>query len=84
MATLSTRQTERVSTVDNSLYTVEQAARHLNTTTRFVRRLVAERRIAFVKLGRHVRIAEADLARFVQEGRVEPVILDRHGSGRVA
>ncbi|HSV65617.1 MAG TPA: helix-turn-helix domain-containing protein [Mycobacteriales bacterium] len=71
-------------TVGGSLCTVEQAARYLNTTARFIRRLVAERRIAFVKLGRHVRIAEADLARFVQEGRVEPVTLDRHGSERVA
>jgi excisionase family DNA binding protein len=36
-----------------------------------VRRLIAERRITYVKLGRHVRIAECDLIKFVATGRVE-------------
>jgi excisionase family DNA binding protein len=53
------------------LLTVEQAAERLGTSVRFVRRLVAERRIAYVKVGRHVRICEGDLARFVAAGRVE-------------
>lgn len=53
------------------LYTVDQAAERLNTTARFVRRLIAERRIAFVRLGRHVRIAAEDLEAFVAAGRVE-------------
>jgi excisionase family DNA binding protein len=53
------------------LLTVEQAAERLGTSVRFVRRLVAERRIAYVKLGRHVRIAEADLSSFVAAGRVD-------------
>jgi excisionase family DNA binding protein len=56
----------------DSLLTVEQAAECLGTSERFVRRLIAERRIAFVKLGRHVRITEADLINFVATGRVEP------------
>jgi excisionase family DNA binding protein len=43
----------------DTLMTVEQAAERLGTTERFVRRLVFERRIAYVKLGRHVRIAAA-------------------------
>ena len=38
------------------LLTVEEAAERLGTSTRFVRRLVAERRIAYVKVGRHVRL----------------------------
>ena len=38
---------------------------------RFVRRLVFERRIAYTKLGRHVRIAEVDLVGFVTAGRVD-------------
>jgi len=53
------------------LLTVEEAAARLGTTVRFVRRLVAERRIPYHKVGRHVRIAEADLASFVAAGRVE-------------
>ena len=53
------------------LLTVEQAAERLGTSVRFVRRLIAERRIAYVKVGRHVRIGENDLAGFVAAGRVE-------------
>jgi excisionase family DNA binding protein len=56
------------------LYTVEQAAEHLNTTERFIRRLIAERRIAFTRLGRHVRIQADVLDDFVNAGRVEPAV----------
>jgi excisionase family DNA binding protein len=62
------------------LLTVEQAADYMNTTVRFVRRLVAERRIAFVKLGRHVRLSTSDLDAFVAAGRVEPVDLGRRAA----
>jgi excisionase family DNA binding protein len=55
----------------DKLLTVEEAADRLGTSVRFVRRLVAERRIAHIKVGRHVRIAEADLINFVAAGRVE-------------
>jgi excisionase family DNA binding protein len=68
----------------NRLHTVEQAAELLNTTPRFVRRLIAERRIPFHKVGRHVRIAETDLIRFLHEGRVDAVSLDWHGRPGVA
>ncbi len=54
------------------LYTVEQAAERLNTTPRFIRRLIAERRIAFTRLGRHIRIPSDVLDEFVSAGRVEP------------
>jgi excisionase family DNA binding protein len=54
------------------LLTVDETAERLGTSTRFVRRLVAERRIAYTKLGRHVRIAVDDLDAFVASGRVEP------------
>ncbi|MBB4687409.1 helix-turn-helix domain-containing protein [Amycolatopsis jiangsuensis] len=52
---------------------VEQAAEYLNTSVRFVRRLIAERRIAFHKVGAHVRLAVEDLEAFVRAGRVEPI-----------
>jgi len=58
-----------------SLLTVEQASEQLGTSTRFVRRLIAERRISFVKLGRHVRIDTTDIDAFVAAGRVEPTRL---------
>ena len=53
------------------LLTVEEAAGRLGTSTRFVRRLIFERRIAYTKLGRHVRIAAADLDALVAAGRIE-------------
>jgi excisionase family DNA binding protein len=55
----------------DTLLSIEQAAERLGTSVRFVRRLIAERRITYVKLGRHVRIAEHDLINFVATGRVE-------------
>lgn len=54
------------------LLTVDQAAERLGTSSRFVRRLIAERRIAFTKLGKHVRIDSGDLDAFVTAGRVPP------------
>ena len=53
------------------LLTVEEAADRLGTSARFIRRLILERRIAYTKLGRHVRIAPGDLDAFIRAGRVE-------------
>jgi excisionase family DNA binding protein len=55
------------------LLTLEEAADILGTKPRFTRRLVAERRIRFTRLGRHVRIPESALREFVNAGMVEPV-----------
>jgi excisionase family DNA binding protein len=41
------------------LLTVQEAGEMLNTGERFPRRLIAERRIRFVRVGRHVRIPES-------------------------
>jgi excisionase family DNA binding protein len=54
------------------LLTVEQAAERLGTTVRFIRRLRAERRIAIIKLGKHIRIDSNDLDAFVAASRQEP------------
>ena len=55
----------------DTLLSVEQAAGRLGTSVRFVRRLVFERRIAFVKVGRHVRITPGDLNAYIAAGRVD-------------
>jgi excisionase family DNA binding protein len=55
----------------DKLLTVEEAAERLGTSVRFVRRLVFERRIAYTKLGHHVRIATSDLDAFITAGRVD-------------
>jgi excisionase family DNA binding protein len=59
--------------VDTKYLKVPEAADYLGTSVRFVRHLIAERRIAFHKLGTHVRLAVVDLEEFVQAGRVEPI-----------
>jgi excisionase family DNA binding protein len=63
--------------------TVAQVAELLGTSERFPRRLVAERRIAFVKVGRHVRIPERELRAFIDANTVQP-IGHRRGSLRRA
>ena len=55
----------------DKLLTVEEAAERLGTSVRFVRRLIFERRSAYTKLGRHVRIAVTDLEALVAAGRIE-------------
>lgn len=56
------------------LLTTKQAAELLGTTERFPRRLIAERRIRFVKLGgHHVRIPESALRQFVEASTVQPI-----------
>ncbi len=49
----------------------EQLAARLGVTTRFVRRLVEERRIAFHKIGRFVRFHPDDVEAYVSERRVD-------------
>jgi excisionase family DNA binding protein len=60
------RQVER-------LLTVAEAADILSTSPRFPRRLIEERRIRFVRVGRHVRIPESALTDFIAAGLVEPL-----------
>ena len=55
------------------LLTVEQAADRIRMSARYVRRLIAERRIGFYRLGRSVRIDPAELTAFVVAGRIEPI-----------
>ena len=55
----------------DKLLTPQEAADGLGTSLRFVRRLILERRIPFIKVGRHVRIAASDLEAFIAAGRVE-------------
>ncbi|MDQ2884447.1 MAG: helix-turn-helix domain-containing protein [Actinomycetota bacterium] len=56
--------------------TVPETADYLNTSERFVRRLIAERRIAFHHVGRYVRFALTDLDQWLAASRVEPLSAD--------
>ncbi len=55
------------------LLIVAQVAEVLGTSERFPRRLIEERRISFVRVGRHVRIPESALRDFIAAGLVEPI-----------
>ena len=59
------------------LLTIEQAADILAVNPRMVRRLVESRRIAFVKVGRHVRFRECDLVTVMQVWTIQPVTRSR-------
>ncbi|MDX2677454.1 excisionase family DNA-binding protein [Streptomyces soliscabiei] len=59
--------------------TLGQVAELLGTTARFPRRLIEERRIRYVKVGRHVRIPESAVEEFIASRTVEPIRLRRAG-----
>jgi excisionase family DNA binding protein len=56
------------------LLTVDQAAERLGMSVRHVRRLLAERRVAYHRLGRAVRLHPADLDAYVAATRVAPLV----------
>ncbi|MFE4540375.1 excisionase family DNA-binding protein [Streptomyces scopuliridis] len=66
------------------LLTVDETAERLGTGVRFVRRLVSERRIAFVKVGRHVRVSDSVLTAYIEAHTVQPVRRVRSDYGRAA
>jgi excisionase family DNA binding protein len=51
---------------------VDQVAEVLGTTVRFPRRLIEERRIVYVKVGRHVRIPESAIREYITANTIEP------------
>ncbi|HWG98659.1 MAG TPA: helix-turn-helix domain-containing protein [Pilimelia sp.] len=70
----------------DDLLTADEVAARLRATPRFVRRLVAERRIEYVKVGRLVRFEPAAVAAFIEANRVVPLSRAqlRQQLGRVA
>ncbi|MDX3690120.1 excisionase family DNA-binding protein [Streptomyces europaeiscabiei] len=63
---------------------VDQVAELLGTTARFPRRLIEERRIRYVKVGRYVRIPESALREYLASRTVEPLRRPRNRFGRAA
>jgi excisionase family DNA binding protein len=70
--THSSWQHARAASVDPQvgLLDVDDAAERLGVTVRFVRRLVAERRIPYVKVGKFVRFDPVEVERWIDEHRV--------------
>ncbi|WP_341253901.1 helix-turn-helix domain-containing protein [Euzebya pacifica] len=59
--------------MSESLLDVDGAAQRLGVSIRWVRRAVAERRVPFVKVGRHVRFREDDLSDYIERQTVPAV-----------
>jgi excisionase family DNA binding protein len=59
--------------VTSTLLDWDSAARRLGVTPRMVRELWAQRKLAGVRVGKHIRFDPADLDRFVVEHRVEAI-----------
>jgi excisionase family DNA binding protein len=57
----------------DQLLTKAETVEALNVTLRFVERCVVERRIRFVRVGRHIRIPSSGLEEFVAQQTVPPV-----------
>jgi len=55
------------------LLSVGQAAELLGTSVQFPRKLIAQRRIRFVRVGRLVRIPESAVREYIESRTVEPV-----------
>lgn len=55
----------------SDLLTVAQTAEAMGVSERFIRRLIYERRIEVVRLGRHVRIRDAAIHQFIVAGTSE-------------
>ena len=54
-----------------ALLDIAALAERLGVTERFVRRLVDERRIPFLKIGKFIRFDPADIGAWIDEQRVE-------------
>jgi excisionase family DNA binding protein len=69
---------------NDHLLTVEEAAERLGTGVRFIRRLISERRIRYVKLGKPVRIPESAITAYIEERTVPTLREARSRFGKAA
>ena len=66
------------------LLTMEQAAEIFGTSPNFPRRLIAERKIRFVRVGNRLRIPESAIQAYIAAATVEPVTAWSHRRRRVS
>jgi excisionase family DNA binding protein len=60
-------------TTPKEMLTVDEAAARMKMSTRHIRRLVDERRIAYHRLGRSIRLDPVDVDAYIASNRVEPI-----------
>ena len=64
------RMTRERHSPGGALLSVAEAGEYLGTGERFIRRLITERQISYVKVGKYVRLERSTLDAFVDAGRV--------------
>jgi excisionase family DNA binding protein len=67
---MPTTKTSQVDPASPSLLSIEQLADWLGVTDRFIRRLVAERRIPFLKIGKFIRFDPVEIDPWLDSQRV--------------
>ena len=67
---MPTTQTSQVDPAGASLLSIEQLADWLGVTDRFIRRLVAERRIPSLKIGKFIRFDPTEIEPWLDSQRV--------------
>ena len=77
-------KTQAMGPAPDRLLALSEVAAILGTSERFPRRLIAERRIEFVRVGRHVRIRTSVLDDFIASGVVAPITARNYQQGEVA
>lgn len=70
MRTSNVTQSDLVASTDGHLIGVPALADRLGVSQRFVRRLVAERRVPFLKIGKFVRFDPTEIEEWVETCRV--------------
>jgi len=54
-----------------ALLDIDGAADYLNVSPRYIRRLIAQRRINYLKIGKFVRFDQAEIDEWIQQQRVD-------------
>ena len=53
------------------LFEIDQAAEYLNVSVRMIRRMVEEKRVAYIKIGKLIRIDKRDIDAYLAAQRIE-------------
>ncbi len=69
----TTSTTRREAAETSTLLNTIEAAAEIRISKRALQELVADRKIGFIKFGRNIRFDRADIARFIESHRCQPI-----------
>ena len=73
MTNETTSTTRREAAEASALLNTIEAAAEINISKRGLQDLVADRKIGYIKFGRNIRFDRADIAKFIEAHRCQPV-----------